>query len=66
MSVVEQTEREIICRRYMDLFRSNQELVDCLNAVYASKAYRLGKFLLFPFRILKQLFIIKPRMTIEK
>lgn len=50
LSEIEKNEREIICRRYTDLFRSNQILIKRLDGVCSSKAYKLGKMLLSPFK----------------
>lgn len=52
MSDVEKDERELICRKYADLLRNNDVLVNRWNNVYKSKSYKVGKFLVTPFRLL--------------
>ena len=47
---VEREERERICKRYTDLFRNNEVLIDRLNNVHKSNAYRVGKIIMTPFR----------------
>lgn len=54
MSDAERNERELICKRYVDLFRNNELLIDRLKNVYQSKSYKVGKFIMTPFKFLNR------------
>lgn len=52
MADFEVDERENVCKNYSNLFRSNENLITRLEGIKKSKAYKLGKFILKPFKAL--------------